>query len=57
MLKSVSEVCEWTGLGRTRLYEEMNSGRLRSVKIGRRRLIPEQALADWLDTLSARSTF
>lgn len=33
-----------TGLGRTTIYEMLASGELRSVKVGRRRLIPASAL-------------
>lgn len=49
MLKTVSEAMEWTRLGRTKLYDEINSGRLRSIKVGSRRLIPAGALADWVE--------
>jgi excisionase family DNA binding protein len=37
-----------TGLSRTTLYRLMDSGELRFVKIGARRLIPEDALRDLL---------
>jgi len=34
------------GVGRTRLYAELDSGRLRSVRVGRRRLVPSSAIAE-----------
>jgi excisionase family DNA binding protein len=34
------------GIGRTRLYAELDSGQLRSVKVGRRRLVPSSAIAE-----------
>jgi excisionase family DNA binding protein len=40
-LYSVSELVEVTGLGRTKLYEEMNAGRLSFAKVGTRRLVPQ----------------
>ena len=36
------------GIGRTTLYEALSSGALRSLKIGKRRLITIEALKDWL---------
>lgn len=46
-LLSVAEAAEIAGIGRTRLYLELNSGRIRSVQSGRRRLIPESALSEF----------
>ncbi len=48
-LLSVREVCALTGLGRTSLYQELRSGRLRSLRIGGRRLVPADALEAWID--------
>lgn len=36
------------GIGRSHLYGEMAAGRLRSIKVGRRRLIPSGALAAYI---------
>jgi excisionase family DNA binding protein len=36
------------GIGRTKLYELLESGQLRSAKIGSRRLIPVDALRECL---------
>jgi len=47
-LMSIAQVCAQTGLGRTRIYEELTSGRLKSVKVGSRRLIPASMFDEWL---------
>lgn len=38
-------------VGRTKLYEELNSGRLRAKKLGDKTIIPFWCLAEWLDGL------
>ena len=43
-LLSVPEAAEALGIGRTALYAEIQAGRCRSVKVGRRRLVPASAL-------------
>lgn len=48
---STSEAARLTGIGRTTLYEAIGSGALRSLKIGKRRLITVEALRDWLGAL------
>lgn len=45
---SIPEAVRLTGVGRTRLYTEMGSGRLRYRKCGRRTLILIEDLRDWL---------
>ena len=45
---SIREACTFTGLSRSHLYDSMDHGRLRFVKMGRRRLIPRRALVQWL---------
>jgi excisionase family DNA binding protein len=39
MLTSVNEACATLNLGRTSLYALINSGRLETVKLGRRTLV------------------
>ncbi|MBM4726062.1 helix-turn-helix domain-containing protein [Rhodococcus hoagii] len=41
------------GIGRSTLYGLMNSGQLRSVKIGKNRLIPESAIVEFVARLEA----
>lgn len=43
-LLSVDEAAEQLGIGRTALYGEIAAGRLATVKIGRRRLIPASSV-------------
>jgi excisionase family DNA binding protein len=45
---SVEEACEALGVGRALLYELIMSGRLHSIKVGARRLIPASALTEFL---------
>lgn len=52
LLLGVNRVCELTGLGRTTIYAEIRSGRLQTVTVGRRRLIPWASLDEWIRELS-----
>lgn len=47
-LLSIDEAAATLGLGRTATYGELQAGRLRSVKVGRRRLIPAAAVAEFI---------
>ncbi len=47
-LLSVDEAASALGLGRSLVYAEIGAGRLRSVKCGRRRLIPAAAISDYI---------
>jgi excisionase family DNA binding protein len=40
----IPDACKFTGLGRTFLYGLMDAGRLKYVKLGKRRLIPRAEL-------------
>ncbi|MCB1782629.1 MAG: helix-turn-helix domain-containing protein [Alphaproteobacteria bacterium] len=39
------------GIGLTKLYEEIKSGRLKAKKFGKRTLVTAAALEDWLNSL------
>jgi excisionase family DNA binding protein len=47
----VEDAARMLNVGRSTAYELIRSGRLRSVKIGRRRLVPRDALEDLLASL------
>lgn len=51
LLYRVTEAAELLGIGRTNVYELMNDGKMRSVKIGHRRLIPRASLEQFVDDL------
>jgi excisionase family DNA binding protein len=50
-LLSIDEVMERLGVGRNTVFNLMGSGRLRSVKLGRRRMISEQAIRDFIASI------
>jgi excisionase family DNA binding protein len=51
VLYRVSDVTELLNLSRTVVFDLIRSGRLRSVKEGRARLIPASAVREYLDLL------
>lgn len=42
------EACKRLNMGRTRLYQEMATGRLRSIRVGGLRLIPVAELESYI---------
>ena len=53
MLLTLKETAAALRLGRSKLYELMAAGKLRSVKIGGSRRIPATALAEFVAALEA----
>lgn len=47
-LLSVDEAACALGIGRSRLYDEIAGRRIVSIKVGRRRLVPAGAIADFI---------
>ncbi|MEU7157351.1 helix-turn-helix domain-containing protein [Streptomyces chrestomyceticus] len=43
------------GIGRSLVYEEIRLGRLRTVRIGRRRLIPREYIAQYVELLKGEA--
>ena len=54
MLLTLKETAVALRLGRSKLYELMAAGKLRSVKIGGSRRIPATALAEFVAALEAQ---
>ena len=48
---SIQEFSLIYGPGRTKVYEELKSGRLRGRKVGRRTIVSEDDAEDWLRRL------
>lgn len=45
-LLSIPLAAKRLGVGRTAVYSEIQAGRLRSIRVGRRRLVPSSAIAE-----------
>lgn len=54
-LLTINDGVRMTNIGRSTLYQELLTGRLESVKIGRRRLIPRQALIEFVEQLRQKA--
>lgn len=45
---AVMEFCQITGMGRTLVFKLMKEGRIRSIRAGRRRFIPQEVVDQWV---------
>lgn len=50
---SIEGFCAWAGIGRSLAYKEIEAGRLRIKKVGRRTLVTLEAAQNWLAALPA----
>ncbi|MFF3214019.1 excisionase family DNA-binding protein [Streptomyces sp. NPDC002886] len=50
-LHSVEQAAELLGVGRSTAYEEIRLGRLRTVRSGRRRLVPTEYVDEYVELL------
>lgn len=50
---SVDEVAQMYGLSRQKVYDEINAGRLHSMKVGKRRMLTQSHLERWESTCEA----
>jgi excisionase family DNA binding protein len=55
-LYRVTDAMVVLSLGRTAIYEQIRSGRLRSVTEGRTRLIPASAIAEYIKLLEREAS-
>lgn len=51
VLYDVAAVQRVTGLGRSKIFEEIAAGRLASVQVGRRRMVTRAQLEAWVAQL------
>lgn len=56
VLYRIPEAMALLGMSRSVIYEQIRSGRLRSVKQGRTRLIPQSAIAEYVALLEREAT-
>jgi hypothetical protein len=52
---TIPEACAATGLGRTKLYEQIGAGRVQTRKFGTRTLIVVESLVALIDPASANA--
>lgn len=50
----IAEVCRRSGFGKTFVYAEIEAGRLRTFKAGRRRMALHEDVAEWIHRLASR---
>jgi len=55
-LHGISTVQERLSLSRSSVFSLIGSGELRSVKVAGRRLVPEQAIIDFIEKLDNQAT-
>ena len=48
-LLPIPDAADALGIGRSMLYEEIARGRIRTVKVGRRRLVPSGAVREYIE--------
>lgn len=52
---SIGDVCRITTLGRTKVYGEIAAGRIRTLKVGRRTIIPTTEIEAFFQRLAANN--
>ena len=55
-LNTIEEVMERLRIGRSTAFELIGTRRLRSIKVGRRRLVSEAALIEFIERLDRENT-
>jgi len=48
---SVDEFCAWASIGRSKFYGEVNEGRIRLRKVGRKSIVTDSDARAWLEAL------
>jgi excisionase family DNA binding protein len=50
---AVREAAAALGVGKNLIYREIRCGRLRTARMGKRRIVPVEAIREWLHTACA----
>jgi excisionase family DNA binding protein len=53
---SINDAAALMSVGRRTIYREISSGRLNTAKMGKRTLVPADAIRDWLKAASSKPT-
>ncbi|MBL8642110.1 MAG: helix-turn-helix domain-containing protein [Alphaproteobacteria bacterium] len=51
MLLTIPEACAMIRVGRTKFYQLLNAGEIKAVKIGKKTLILETSIHEWIFSL------
>lgn len=51
MLHTIPEACAMIRVGRTKFYQLLNAGEIKAVKIGKKTLIQDKELENWIYAL------
>jgi len=49
----IDPACNRAGIGRTMMYKLIKDGEIKTIKVGRRTLVPESELQRWLTRMMA----
>lgn len=52
---SIEQLCKWSSIGRSTIYEEIRDGRLQVRKVGRRTIVLREDAERWLSSLPVAS--
>ena len=52
LLLTINQVAAMLNIGRTKTYEIVRSNRMKSIKVGRRRLVPREAVEKYVADIS-----
>ncbi len=53
---TIAALCQASGIGRTKIYDDLKAGRLHAKKHGKRTIVLESEARRWLESLPAQST-
>ena len=51
---AIKDVCNIASIGRTKIYELIKTGELKTIKIGSRTLVTQSALDNWIKRLEKK---
>lgn len=52
---SIAELCQTLGIGKTTAYSQIQAGRIKTLKVGRRTIVPATEVAAFLERLAAEA--
>lgn len=50
---SIAEICQALGIGKTTVYAQIQAGNIKTLKVGRRTIVPAGEIVAFLERLAA----